>query len=81
MVTHRFGLCISGAVSLGAYEAGVIAQLYRDFHTVNQAMGGRARLVIDAIAGASAGSVTGLILAQALALRGLYLAIISCIKN
>ncbi len=69
MVTHRFGLCISGAVSLGAYEAGVIAQLYRDFHTVNQAMGGRARLVIDAIAGASAGSVTGLILAQALALR------------
>jgi predicted acylesterase/phospholipase RssA len=69
MVTHRFGLCISGAVSLGAYEAGVIAQLYRDFHTVNQAMDGRARLVIDAIAGASAGSVTGLILAQALALQ------------
>ncbi|HET8999532.1 MAG TPA: patatin-like phospholipase family protein [bacterium] len=68
MKTHRFALVVSGAISLGTYEAGVLAQLYQDFEACNRMTRGRARLVIDAIAGASAGSVTGLILAQALAL-------------
>jgi predicted acylesterase/phospholipase RssA len=68
--THRFALSISGGVALGSYEAGVLSQLYRDLHAFNAApdMQGRARVTIDAIAGASAGSITGLILAQAIAL-------------
>jgi Patatin-like phospholipase len=66
-VTHRFAFTISGGLALGAYEAGVLAQLYRDFNSVNRA-GSGCQLVIDAISGASAGSITGLILAQALAL-------------
>jgi hypothetical protein len=65
---HRFALSISGGVSLGAYEAGVLTQLYRDLYVFNAQMKGRARVSIDAVAGASAGSITGLILAQALAL-------------
>ena len=48
----------------------MLSQLYRDLYDLNAHpdMRGRARVTIDAIAGASAGSVTGLILAQALAL-------------
>jgi predicted acylesterase/phospholipase RssA len=65
---HRFALSISGGIALGAYEAGVLTQLYRDLSVFNAQMKGRACVSIDAIAGASAGSITGLILAQALAL-------------
>src|SRR5690349_14252565 len=67
-VTHRFAFTISGGLAMGAYEAGVLSQLYRDFDAVNRA-GLGCRLVIDAISGASAGSITGLILAQGLALE------------
>jgi hypothetical protein len=70
-LTHRFALCLSGGVALGAYIAGVLTQLYRDLHTINALpeADDRLRLTIDAIAGSSAGSVTGLILARALALE------------
>ncbi len=66
--THRFGLSISGGVALGSYEAGVLCQLYRDLAEFNahQDIVGKAQVRIDAIAGASAGSITGLILAQAI---------------
>lgn len=69
--THRFALSISGGVALGSYEAGVLSQLYRDLFAFNvhPEIRGKARVTIDAIAGASAGSITGLILAQALALN------------
>lgn len=67
MSTHRFAFTISGGLSMGAYEAGVLSQLYEDLVAVNRADLG-CRLVIDAISGASAGSITGLILAQALAM-------------
>jgi hypothetical protein len=69
-LTHRLALVISGAVALGAYEAGVLARLYRDLQAIN-ALAIRARtprLVIDAVAGSSAGAVTGLLLVQALTL-------------
>lgn len=68
--THRFALSICGGVALGAYEAGVVCQLYRDIHDFNnhQDITGKAHVSIDAISGASAGSITGLILAQGIGL-------------
>ena len=66
-VTHRFAVCLSGAIALGSYEAGVAAQLYEDLQAVTTTTHGAVRLVIDVVAGSSAGAVTGLFLAQALA--------------
>jgi predicted acylesterase/phospholipase RssA len=65
VVRHRFTLVLSGAVALGSHIAGVISQLYRDFWELNST--GRYDLKMDVIAGSSAGSVTGLILARAIA--------------
>ena len=65
---HRFALSVSGGVALGSYEAGVLTQLYRDLYVFNTQMKGKAQVSIDVIAGASAGSITGLIMAQALSL-------------
>ncbi len=59
MVT-RLGLMLPGAVSLGAYEGGVLAAVL----TAVQAS--RGEIVVDAIASASAGSMTGLIACRAL---------------
>lgn len=69
--THRFALSLSGGVALGSYEAGVLCQLYRDLQDFNNHtdIQGKAKIAIDCIAGASAGSITGLIFAQALALN------------
>lgn len=53
-------MMLPGAVSLGAYEGGALAALLK----AAQASDGQ--LVIDAIASASAGSVTGLVAARAL---------------
>jgi len=66
-VTHRFALCVSGAIALGAYEAGAVAQLYEDLQSVTKSTDGQVKLIIDVVAGSSAGAVTGLFLAQALA--------------
>jgi hypothetical protein len=59
MVT-RFGMMLPGAVSLGAYEGGALAAILKAV----QASDGQ--LVIDAIASASAGSVTGLVASRAI---------------
>ena len=59
-VEHRIALVIPGAVSLGAYEAGALTALLR----LIRASGGA--IVVDTIVGASAGSVTGALLAHAL---------------
>lgn len=53
-------MVIPGAVSLGAYEAGALTALFRLIDA------SRGRIVLDTIVGASAGSVTGAILAHAL---------------
>ena len=68
--THRFALSISGGIALGSYEAGVLTQLYKDIWNFNghPSVEGKACLKIDAVAGASAGSITGLILTQAISL-------------
>jgi hypothetical protein len=63
--TQWLAVCANGAVALGSYEAGVLSQIYADVAEVN-AKAGVTALGIDAIAGASAGSVTGALLAQAL---------------
>ena len=61
-----FSICSNGAVALGAFEAGVVAQLYADIAEVNS-QSEQKQFGIDAVAGASAGAVTGVILAQAIA--------------
>lgn len=56
---------LSGAISLGAYEAGAVAQLAHALTAWRAA--GHQPPVIDLIAGASAGAVTGALLAHHLA--------------
>lgn len=58
--TLRIAVVIPGAVSLGAYEAGALTALQR----LVRAAGGR--IIVDTIVGASAGSITGAVLAHAL---------------
>jgi predicted acylesterase/phospholipase RssA len=57
----RLSLTIPGAVSLGAYEGGALAALI----VASKALG-EETLVIDSIASASAGSITGLLTARSL---------------
>ena len=64
MARLRISLTLPGAVSLGAYEGGALAALL----LACQELGEQA-VVIDSIASASAGSITGLLSARAL-LRG-----------
>lgn len=61
MAKLRLSLTIPGAVSLGAYEGGALAALILAAKTL-----GETTLVIDNIAAASAGSITGLLTARAL---------------
>jgi predicted acylesterase/phospholipase RssA len=61
----RIGLTISGAIALGAYEGGALAALLTGVQAANRDHPGAVR--IDVIAGASAGSITGLLAARALA--------------
>jgi len=56
----RLALVIAGAVSLGAYEAGALTALTR---LIRESKGA---IVVDTIAGASAGSITAVLLAHAL---------------
>lgn len=56
-------VCSNGAVALGAYEAGVLAQIFADVVAANK---NGSVVGIDAIAGASAGAVTGALLSQAI---------------
>ncbi len=63
--TTRLSLILSGAVSLGAYEGGVVAQLAYALARWNEARPeAPPRAVIDVIAGASAGAMTGAMLAH-----------------
>ncbi len=64
MAKLRLSLTIPGAVSLGAYEGGALAALVVAARTL-----GEETILIDTIASASAGSITGLLTARAL-LRG-----------
>lgn len=68
MTQLRIALTISGAVSLGAYEGGALAALLVAVQELSE--DGAPPIRIDAIAGASAGSITGLLAARSL-LNGL----------
>lgn len=65
---YRIALSVQGAVALGAYQAGVLSQLYADTCKYNEIRGDRRMLAIDALAGASAGAVTAVLLARAISL-------------
>ncbi len=60
----RLATVIPGAVSLGAYEAGALTAL------LGLIRASQGRIVLDTIVGASAGSITGLILAHSLLTGG-----------
>ncbi|MGZ8578513.1 MAG: patatin-like phospholipase family protein [Actinomycetota bacterium] len=60
----RIGLTISGAVSLGAYEGGALAALVLAAQELGT--GAEPALRIDAIGGASAGSITAMLTARCL---------------
>jgi predicted acylesterase/phospholipase RssA len=62
----RIGLTISGAIALGAFEAGALAALLVGVQAVNATPGDQDSLRIDVIAGASAGSMTGMLAARIL---------------
>ncbi len=64
MARVRLGLTISGAVALGAFEGGVLAALINAIRPLSQ--GDDEEVVIDAIGGASAGSMTALLAARCL---------------
>jgi len=64
MTKLRIALTISGAVSLGAYEAGVLACLLSGIRSL--CGGDDPRVRLDAIGGASAGSMAGLLAARCL---------------
>ena len=68
MAQLRVGLTISGAISLGAYEGGALAALLVAVQEANREE--REAVRVDAIAGASAGSITGVLAARTL-LEGL----------
>lgn len=65
MANTRVALVLSGAVSLGSYEGGAVTELLCGFATHNQASP-QSRFIIDIIVGASAGSMTGALMAKTL---------------
>jgi hypothetical protein len=68
LVQKRLAITIAGAVSLGSYEAGVLYEVLDAIHhhNNNPATAPENRITIDVVTGASAGCMTGIILAQKL---------------
>lgn len=63
--TPRISMILSGAISLGGYEAGVVSQIAYALARWNEANPDEPpRLIIDVVAGASAGAMTGAMLAR-----------------
>lgn len=67
-MTYRVAFAISGAVSLGSYEAGTIYEIIRAFaeHNNSQPAGSGQRIEIDVLTGASAGGMTAALIAHKL---------------
>lgn len=66
----RLAVALYGGVSLAVYEAGVAHELYRAVRgdgAYRAALGDGRRVVVDVVAGTSAGGITGGVLAAALA--------------
>ena len=73
-MSKKLAITISGAVSLGSYEAGVLYEVLDAVcqHNNDPATIADDRIVIDVLTGASAGGMTAIVLAQKL----LYLSLI-----
>ena len=67
-MAQRLAIVISGAVSLGAYEAGVLYEILRGIenHNTDPATSADERIVIDVLSGASAGGMTAAITSHTL---------------
>ena len=70
-MAYRLAIAISGAVSLGSYEAGVMFEIIRAIGSHNRNVADPdSRIEIDVLTGASAGGMTAVILAQKLLFEG-----------
>lgn len=69
-MTKKLAIVISGAVSLGSYEAGVTYEVLEAIAQHNTECDPEDRIEIDVITGASAGGITATILAKALLCHG-----------
>lgn len=66
MAERRLAISIKGGVSLGTYEAGVLAETLRLIEYNNNPQNGSTKWYIDAMSGASAGSITATLVAVSL---------------
>ena len=66
-MSKRLAITISGAVSLGSYEAGVLYEIIYAIGKHNETAAPAAKIEIDVLTGASAGGMTATIAAQKLA--------------
>lgn len=75
-MTSKVAITISGAVSLGAYEAGVVYELLDAIgqHNLNNLHRPDRQILVDIVTGASAGGMTAAMLAQKLLFAGERLA-------
>lgn len=69
-MAYRLAIAISGAVSLGSYEAGVMFEIIRAIGIHNESVTESNKIEIDVLTGASAGGMTAVILAQKLMFEG-----------
>jgi hypothetical protein len=71
-VAKRLAITISGAVSLGSYEAGVLWEILDAIrqHNTNPLTNSNDRIQVDVLTGASAGGMTAIILGQKLLYNG-----------
>ena len=65
-MTYRVAFAISGAVSLGSYEAGTIYEIISALseHNKNLPENSNERIEIDVLSGASAGGMTAALIAH-----------------
>lgn len=71
-MAQKLAISISGAVSLGSYEAGVLYEVIRavGLHNKDKAADDPSRVEVDVITGASAGGISATIVAQKLMFEG-----------
>ncbi|MCC2615190.1 patatin-like phospholipase family protein [Aestuariibacter halophilus] len=62
----RVAMAISGAVSLGTYEAGCVFEIIRAFEQHNRSASDEDKILIDVMTGASAGGMTAALLTYSL---------------
>ncbi|MFC3095721.1 hypothetical protein DRW07_07595 [Alteromonas sediminis] len=65
-MTYRVAVAISGAVSLGSYEAGTLHELIKAFEEHNKLASDDSKIKIDVLTGASAGGMTAALIAHKL---------------